>query len=151
MDKNENVLGKMVEENEDRGERVNYSEFMRKGWYKGVTTDAEKSKHGGYDYIDVWVDVGVDVPDRANYDTVRMKFGLPVPKKLREEGELPPENLLSDFTKEVGVWNKNEDLKLDHFVGHKIRFPVIEKETENGTIMDIARKQDGRLSVESMK
>ncbi len=147
---NENYLGKMTEDKEN-DERVKYADFMEKGWYKGVTMKAERNKHGEYYYIDVWVDVGVEVPEEANYDTVKMKFGLPEPKKLREDGELPPGNLLSDFVKEIGEWETEGDLTLDDLRGHKIKFPVISKDTENGKRMDIVRKQDGNLSIECVE
>lgn len=127
-----------------------YADFMDEGYYTGVTTGAEKNTRSGYEYIDVIVNVDMEVPDEKDYDEVELSFGLPVPDKLKQEGIIPENNMLADFLKEVGRWNNNEVLKLDHFIGHKLKFLCQPKETEKGTYMSIARKVDKKFKIKKV-
>ena len=143
-------LGVMKEGGSD-GDGVDYSEFMEQGYYKGVTTDADRSKHGDYDYIDVYVDVDVEAPDDVDVDSVELSFGIPVPQSLKEGGVISERTMLADFLKEIDQWSNDDVLSLSDLVGHKIRFMVKPSESEDGkTYMNVVRTIDDEFAIQGV-
>ena len=149
-DDGDEELGVMKNSNDDGSEGVMYSDFMDRGYYTGTTIDAVRSKHGDYDYIDIFIDVDVDVPSEASYDEVELSFGIPVPEKLKSEGVIPDGTMLAEFVDEVDAWKENEVLSLSDLVGHRIKFMVKEKETDDGTYMNVARTIDDEFDIQGI-
>lgn len=141
----------VMEEGSDSGDGVDYSEFMEQGYYKGVTTNAEQSKHGDYDYIDIYVDMDIETPDDLDIDSVELSFGIPVPESLKERGVISERTMLADFLKEIDQWSDNDVLSLSDLVGHKIRFMVKPSEGEDGnTYMNVVRTIDDEFAIQGV-
>ena len=56
--------------------------------------------------------------------------------------------MLGDFLVEVDEFKNDEVLSLSDLVGHRIKFMVKEKETDDGTYMNVARTIDDEFDIQ---